>query len=61
MTTTFVIMQKRADDIFTDSQFSAFMKQLETEDLDYLFENSTLSEEFIWARGLESQAGRKMS
>ena len=36
-------MQKRADDIFTDSQFSAFMKQLETEDLDYLFENSTLS------------------
>lgn len=43
MTTTFVIMQKRADDIFTDSQFSAFMKQLETEDLDYLFENSTLS------------------
>ena len=43
MTTTFVTMQKRADDIFTDSQFSAFMKQLETEDLDYLFENSTLS------------------
>ena len=43
MTTTFVIMQKRADDIFTDSQFSAFMKQLETEDLDYLFENYTLS------------------
>ena len=43
MTTTFVIMQKRADDIFTDSQFSAFMKQLETEGLDYLFDNSTLS------------------
>ena len=43
MTTTFVIMQKRADEIFTGSQFSAFMKQLETEDLDYLFENSTLS------------------
>ena len=52
-------MQKRADDIFTDSQFSAFMKQLETED--YLFENSTHAEEFIWARGLESQAGRKIS
>ena len=54
-------MQKRADDIFTDSQFSAFMKQLETEDFDCLLENSTLSETFIWARGLESQAGRKMS
>ena len=54
-------MQKSADVIFTDSQFSAFMKQLETEDFDCLLENSTLSETFIWARGLESQAGRKMS
>ena len=54
-------MQKRADDIFTDSQFSAFMKQLETEDFNCLFENSTLSEAFIWARGPESQAGRKLS
>ena len=51
---------KAADEIFADSEFSASVKQLQTEDLALSFDNTTLPEEYVKNKEPKSQAGRKM-